>query len=91
MAARCCILFAEGFEEIEATTVVDVLRRADVDAVMLGVSSKEVTGAHGITLRMDGLLADAAAESWDLVVLPGGMPGASTLRDDPAVQALVKA
>jgi 4-methyl-5(b-hydroxyethyl)-thiazole monophosphate biosynthesis len=89
--ARCCILFAQGFEEIEATTIVDVLRRADVEAVMLGLAGKEVTGAHGITMRMDGLLADAADQTWDLVVLPGGMPGASTLRDDPAVQALVKA
>ncbi len=86
---RCCILFAEGFEEIEAVTVVDVLRRAEVEAVMVGVAGREVTGSHGITLRMDSVLADATAESWDLVVLPGGMPGSANLRDDPDVQALV--
>jgi len=88
--ARCCILFADGFEEIEATVVVDVLRRADVESVMLGIASLEVTGSHGITLRMDGLLSDALDTNWDMVVLPGGMPGASTLRDDPRVQTFVK-
>ncbi len=87
---RCCILFAEGFEEIEAITVVDVLRRADVETQMLGLTSMEIAGSHGISVSMDRLLVDAADETWDLVVLPGGMPGAVTLRDDPTVQALVK-
>jgi protein deglycase len=88
--ARCCVLFADGFEEIEATVVVDILRRANIETVMLGVSSLEATGSHGITLRMDGLLSEALDSNWDMVVLPGGMPGASTLRDDPRVQRFVK-
>jgi 4-methyl-5(b-hydroxyethyl)-thiazole monophosphate biosynthesis len=90
-APRVCVLFAEGFEEIEAVTIVDVLRRAEVETVSAGIASREVTGSHGITLRADTTLAAAAAERWDLVVLPGGMPGARHLRDDAGVQALLAA
>jgi 4-methyl-5(b-hydroxyethyl)-thiazole monophosphate biosynthesis len=67
-----------------------VLRRAEIDAVMVGVSSEEVTGAHGIRVRADRLLADVEGERWDAVVLPGGLPGATNLRDDPAVQRLLE-
>jgi len=89
--ARCCVLLADGFEEIEAVTVIDVLRRADVDVVTLGVGGASVTGSHGITVQADALLDERGDERWDLVVLPGGMPGAATLRDDARVQALVAA
>ena len=87
---RCCVLLATGFEEIEAVTVIDVLRRAGVDVVTLGLDGREVTGSHEITLQADALLADGAGQDWDVVVLPGGMPGAATLRDDARVQALVR-
>jgi 4-methyl-5(b-hydroxyethyl)-thiazole monophosphate biosynthesis len=85
----CCVLLAEGFEELEAVTVVDVLRRAGVDVTTLGTESTHPNGSHGISLAADGLLTDHAGETWDLVVLPGGMPGSAHLRDDPRVQALV--
>lgn len=88
---RAAVLLADGFEEIEAVTVIDVLRRGEVEVLVLGTTGGEPVGAHGISLRADGLLADHAGEIFDLVVLPGGMPGASNLRDDPAVQALVQA
>jgi 4-methyl-5(b-hydroxyethyl)-thiazole monophosphate biosynthesis len=87
---RCCVTLADGFEEIEAVTIIDVLRRADVETVTLGVAGTTVTGAHGISVQADRTLAEGADEKWDLVILPGGMPGASTLRDDPGVQALIK-
>lgn len=87
---RCCVLLAAGFEEIEAVTVIDVLRRADVEVTALGLDDTEVVGSHGITVHADGLLDEAAGQAWDLVVLPGGMPGSATLRDDPRVAALVK-
>lgn len=89
--ARVCVPLAEGFEEIEAVTIVDVLRRAGVDAVMAGVSAQEVTGSHGITVRADRLLEELEGEAWDAVVLPGGQPGATHLRDDPRVQRLLRA
>ncbi len=83
---RVCLLLAPGFEEIEAVTVADVLRRAGVDLRLVGVGALHVRGAHGIVVRADVALGDAAAEEWDLVVLPGGLPGATNLRDDPEVQ-----
>jgi 4-methyl-5(b-hydroxyethyl)-thiazole monophosphate biosynthesis len=88
---RVCVLLAEGFEEIEAVTIIDVLRRAGVEVVAAGIAGREVTGSHGIALHADTTLAKAAAETWDLIVLPGGMPGARHLRDDLAVQALLAA
>jgi len=85
-----CVLLAEGFEEIEAVTIVDVLRRAEVDVVTLGVTGRHVLGAHGLKLEADKTLQDVADDSWDMVVLPGGMPGSENLRDHPGVQGLVK-
>ena len=89
--ARACVLLAPGFEEIEAVTVVDVLRRAEIDARVVGVEGCAVEGAHGIRVHADATLEEVATEPWDLVVLPGGMPGAANLRDSPAVQQLVRA
>lgn len=88
-ASRVCILLADGLEEIEAITLIDVLRRAELDVTTLGVTGAEVTGAHGVTFKADALLRDADGAHWDLVVLPGGMPGAEHLRDSEAVRALV--
>lgn len=86
-----CVLLANGFEEIEAVTVLDVLRRADIDAKSVGVTGTTVTGSHGIVLQAELRLQDALAQPWDLVVLPGGIPGATHLRDDAGVQELLKA
>lgn len=90
MTDHACVLLAPGFEEIEAITVIDVLRRAEIPTTVVGVSTIDVTGSHGITIRADALLADVAGTTWRAVILPGGMPGAANLRDDPAVQALVR-
>lgn len=85
------VLFAEGFEEIEAVAIVDVLRRAGLEVRMAGVSAREVRGAHGIQLHMDCLLADLEVARLQAVVLPGGMPGSTNLRDNPAVIRLLQA
>lgn len=87
---RACVLLANGFEEIEAVTLIDVLRRAEVEVVILGVDGLEVEGSHAIKLVADKTLTDGGAEAWDLVILPGGLPGAYTLRDNAEVQALIK-
>jgi len=89
--ARVCVLLADGFEEIEAVTVIDVLRRADVDTTVLGVTGLVVEGSHGIRVHADARLADAEDRVWDVVVLPGGMPGAARLRDSAEVQSLLRA
>jgi 4-methyl-5(b-hydroxyethyl)-thiazole monophosphate biosynthesis len=84
-----CVLLADGFEEIEAITIVDVLRRAEIPVELLGVHGRRARGSHGIVVEADATLAERAEASWAAVVLPGGMPGAATLRDDPGVQALL--
>lgn len=74
------VFFADGFEEIEALTVVDVLRRADIRTHMVGIHSMEVKGAHGIVVKMDQLLREITSLSDAMMlVLPGGMPGAKNL------------
>jgi 4-methyl-5(b-hydroxyethyl)-thiazole monophosphate biosynthesis len=93
--ARVCVLLADGFEEIEAVTIIDVLRRAEIDVTTVSVSpppggSLEVRGAHGIAMRAERSLLDAAEQDWDMVLLPGGMPGATNLRDHPGVQELLR-
>ncbi len=93
---RVCVLLAPGFEEIEAVTVIDVLRRAgihvEVAAVMTPASELAplVTGSHDITVRATTRVEALEAHSFDAVVLPGGLPGAHNLRDDAAAQRLVK-
>lgn len=77
---KVCIFLAEGFEEIEALTVVDLLRRAAIDIEMIAVTgSKEVTGSHNITVLADELLEEIDFDTVDMLVLPGGMPGTKNL------------
>ena len=78
---KVAVVFAEGFEEIEALSPVDVFRRAGFDCSMLGLESASVTGSHGIQVAMDGVF-DGNFADYDLVVLPGGMPGSTNLRDN---------
>lgn len=89
--ARACVLLIDGFEETEAITVIDVLRRADAQVSVLGVDARKVTGSHGISVNVDAALDDVVAIGavFDLVVLPGGMPGAARLRDSDKVRRFV--
>lgn len=89
-ARAVLVPLAPGFEEIEAVTVIDVLRRAGLVVRVAGLAAREVTGAHGITLVADGLLADVDARELALVVLPGGMPGTTNLAADARILALVR-
>lgn len=78
--AKTAIFLAEGFEEIEALTVVDLLRRAQIDITMVSVmGDMYVTGSHGITVKSDVLIGDYDFDSADMLILPGGMPGTSNL------------
>ena len=71
---------AEGFEEIEALTAVDLLRRADIGVETVSVTGRlPVTGAHGVKVVADILFEDAVYSECELLALPGGMPGASNL------------
>lgn len=74
--SKVVVFLADGFEEIEGLTVVDMLRRADITVVTASIqSTKEVKGAHNITVLADELVEDVDYKQVDMVVLPGGMPG----------------
>ncbi|MDD2962045.1 MAG: DJ-1/PfpI family protein [Muribaculaceae bacterium] len=76
------IFLANGFEEIEALTTVDVLRRAEMPVVMVSISdSLEVVGAHGIIVKADKLFDEVDYNDVEWLILPGGMPGASRLSE----------
>lgn len=81
---------AEGFEELEAISVIDILRRAEVDVVVAGLSDGPVKASRGTNVLPDMSLDDALQQDYDMIVLPGGMPGASNLNDDARVHELLK-
>lgn len=90
--ARVLVPLAEGFEEVEALTVVDVLRRAEVEVVTASTGAdRHVSGKHAITVLADRMLRDVADLAFDMVVLPGGVPGVPNLAADPTVTRVVKA
>ena len=78
--AKVAVIFAPGFEEIEALTVVDVLRRANITCHMVGFEA-QVTGSHAIQVQADRVF-DGDLSDYDMIVLPGGMPGSAHLRDN---------
>ncbi len=87
---RVNIYLAEGFEEIEAITVVDVLRRADIDARMVSITGKrDVAGAHSITVTADELFENADNLGADMLVLPGGMPGTRYLGEHKGLKEII--
>ena len=86
---KVAVLLAEGFETIEALTTVDILRRAGVECHTFATKNQEVTTSHHITLKADKVFNDEIKD-YDVVVLPGGMPGSVNLRDDERVINLLK-
>jgi 4-methyl-5(b-hydroxyethyl)-thiazole monophosphate biosynthesis len=89
-AMRVLVPLAEGFEEIEAVTIIDVLRRASIEVVTAALGELIVQGSHGIRVTADRRLDDVDGGDFDAVVLPGGMPGSRALRDDERVLSVVR-
>lgn len=83
-----CIL-ENGFEEIEAIAPVDLLRRAGVEVIVAGVSSREVTGKCGITVKAEALLSEVSGDAFDALFLPGG-PAVMELRMNAAVIGIIR-
>lgn len=87
--AKVAVILANGFEEIEALTVVDVLRRANISCDMVGFE-EQVTGSHDIQVTADRVF-DGDLSDYDLLFLPGGMPGSANLRDNQALISEIQA
>jgi len=88
--ASVLVPLAQGCEELEAVTVVDLLRRAGIDVITAGLDAQPVHASRGMTLLPDMSLDAALQLEFDMIVLPGGLPGADHLRDDPRVIDLLK-
>jgi len=84
------IPLAQGCEELEAVTVIDLLRRAGITVVSAGLDAHPVRGSRGTVLLPDTTLDEALKHSYDMVVLPGGQPGTNNLRADQRIIALVQ-
>lgn len=89
-APKALIPLAPGCEELEAVTIIDLLRRAQIEVVTAGLAAGPVTGSRGTTLIPDTTLAEALTREFDLLVLPGGQPGATHLENDARVVHLVQ-
>lgn len=89
---RAAVFLATGYEEIEALTVVDLCRRAGVETDMVSVTGeREVTGSHGISVTADQLLEQIAFAEYDMLILPGGMPGTKNLEAQEALMEQIDA
>ena len=84
------LFLADGFEEIEALTPLDMLRRAGIDTLSVSINpTAEVTGAHGITVIADAVADSLTKDNIDAVILPGGLPGADNLRANKTVNEFI--
>lgn len=88
---RVAVILADGFEEIEAMAVVDVLRRANIEVVMAGLHPGHITSARGVRVIPDTVIDAIKADDFDMIVLPGGQPGADNLNADARVKNLITA
>ncbi len=86
MTPHVLVPVADGTEEIEAVTVIDVLRRAGAQVTVASVDGLQITASRGVKLVADCLMDECREGEYDLVVLPGGMPGAEHLRDNEVLK-----
>ncbi len=89
MPKKVLLILAQGHEEVEAVTQVDLLRRANIEVTVAGLGSTEITGAHNITIKADILLEEFSGDI-DGVILPGGMPGTTWLAESETVLNIVR-
>ncbi len=87
---KVLLILAPGYEELEAVTVVDILRRAGIDVIIAGLEQGPVPSARDVKIVPDALLDDIVEESFDLIVLPGGIDSTQRLAKDKKVEKLLK-
>jgi 4-methyl-5(b-hydroxyethyl)-thiazole monophosphate biosynthesis len=88
--AKVLVPLAQGCEELEAVTIIDILRRGGIEVITAGLSAGPVQASRGTILLPDVLLDAVLGQSYDMVVLPGGMPGSAHLQNDPRIIALLQ-
>ncbi|MBR2344208.1 MAG: DJ-1/PfpI family protein [Lentisphaeria bacterium] len=86
---QALVVFADGFEELEAIGTADILRRLGIKVTTAALNCKRASGAHGMEISTDASLGEACMGDYDVVVLPGGMPGAANLAADGQVKDLL--
>ena len=90
MSKKVLVPLAPGFEEIEAITSIDVLRRAGIEVVTVSLNSIDVKGAHNIPIIADKRIKQIKIEEFDGILLPGGMPGAKNLKENSQILKFVR-
>ena len=88
--ARVLIPLAQGCEELEAVTIIDLLRRAGIQVLAAGLDNQPVTASRGVVLIPDTDLEQVLDDDFDMIVLPGGLPGADNLDQDPRIHKLLQ-
>lgn len=88
--ARVLVPLANGCEELEAVTIIDLLRRAGIEVVTAGLTDGPVTASRGVVLLPDSTLDLVLGDEFDMIVLPGGLPGADNLDADPRIHTLLQ-
>ena len=84
------VLLAPGFEDLEAVTITDLLVRAGIDVITAGLNQQIVTASRGTRITPDTTLDAVLDKQFDMIVLPGGQPGADNLQNDPRVTPLTE-
>jgi len=87
---RVLVPLAQGCEELEAVTIIDLLRRAGIEVTSAGLDAGSVTASRGVTLIPDTDLESALKSDYDMIVLPGGLPGADHLNDDERIRSILR-
>ncbi|MCK9419045.1 MAG: DJ-1/PfpI family protein [Nitrospirae bacterium] len=86
---RVTVILADGFEEVEAMAIIDVLRRAEIDTVVAGLHGGFITSARAVKVIPDTVIDTVKADDFDMIVLPGGQPGSDNLNADLRVKELI--
>jgi protein deglycase len=86
---RVAVILADGFEEVEAMAIIDILRRAEIDTVVAGLHGGHIISARRVKVIPDTVIDMVNADDFDMIVLPGGQPGADNLNADVRVKELI--
>jgi len=90
VSRKVLVPVADGCEEIETVCIIDVLRRAGAEVTVASVKGIQITASRGVKMVAERLISDCTSTTYDLIVLPGGMPGAEHLRDSEALVTMLK-